>query len=74
MKNMVYIGCETTPKGIAELYVGVDARDKVYVTYFRRKTRRPITSYNNMTKNIIDELLVKVEKRLAKNKLTLWSY
>lgn len=61
---------------IAELSVLKEDRTKVYVTYYRRKTNRPITEYKGAkTIALIDELLVKVKARIKQRPhLTLWSY
>jgi hypothetical protein len=74
--DRIQIGCVTIQDAVAELSVMKEDRTKVYVTYYRRKTNRPITEYKG-AKNIamIDNLLVKVKARIKENtNLTLWSY
>ena len=72
----IQIGCVTIQDAVAELSVMKEDRTKVYVTYYRRKTNRPITEYKGAkTIAMIDNLLVKVKARIKENtNLTLWSY
>ena len=72
----IQIGCVTIQDAVAELSVIKEDRTKVYVTYYRRKTNRPITEYKGAkTIAMIDNLLVKVKARIKENtNLTLWSY
>ena len=74
--NRIQIGCVTIKDAVAELSVMKEDRTKVYVTYYRRKTNRPITEYKGAkTIAIMDELIVKVKARIKENtNLTLWSY
>jgi hypothetical protein len=74
--NRIQIGYVTIKDAVAELSVMKEDRTKVYVTYYRRKTNRPITQYKGAkTIAIIDELIVKVKARIKENtNLTLWSY
>ena len=74
--NRIQIGCVTIKDAVAELSVMKEDRTKVYVTYYRRKTNRPITQYKGAkTIAIMDELIVKVKARIKENtNLTLWSY
>ena len=72
----IQIGCVTIQDAVAELSVMKEDRTKVYVTYYRRKTNRPITEYKGAkTIAMIDNLMVKVKARIKENtNLTLWSY
>ena len=74
--NRIQIGYVTIKDAVAELSVMKEDRTKVYVTYYRRKTNRPITQYKGAkTIAIMDELIVKVKARIKENtNLTLWSY
>mgnify|MGYP003656305225 FL=1 len=74
--DRIQIGCVTIQDAVAELSVMKEDRTKVYVTYYRRKTNRPITEYKGAkTIAMIDNLLVKVKARIKENtNLTLWSY
>ena len=74
--DRIQIGCVTIKDAVAELSVMKEDRTKVYVTYYRRKTNRPITEYKGAkTIAMIDNLLVKVKARIKENtNLTLWSY